>query len=162
VKRVALIIGILLFTLSLITPQVEAKEVTLMDVEKVTDLLMSPGCNYMYTLTNCPSAEAAQMREIVKDKLKKGETPQQILKYFEQIYGPRVLAQPKKKGFYFIAWWFPYFLIIDIFLLVAILLYVWQKKGKQASSESQTVNYSDDSSKEIDLIIEEEIRRFEE
>jgi len=48
---------------------VQAKEVTLMDVERVTDLLMSPGCNYMYTLTNCPSAEAEQMREIVRDKL---------------------------------------------------------------------------------------------
>ncbi len=142
----------------------KAKEITLMDVERVTDLLMSPGCNYMYTLTNCPSAEAEQMREIVKDKLRNGESTEAILNYFEEIYGPRVLAQPKKKGFYFIAWWFPYFLVFDVFLLIGLILYVWQKRGKKTAGETseQDDAYQSTDTAEMDALLEEELRRFKE
>ena len=50
----------------------ESREITLMELEEVTDLIMSPGCDYIYTLTDCPSEEAKQMREIVRDKLPGG------------------------------------------------------------------------------------------
>ncbi len=135
-----------------------------MEVEEVTDLLMSPGCNYIYTLTFCPSAEAEQMREIVRDKLSNGESAEAILNYFEEVYGPRVLAQPKKKGFYFIAWWFPYFLIFDIFLLIGLILFVWQKRGKKDRDQPAVVESGDDSTTrdEMNALLEEELRRFRE
>ncbi|NOX19845.1 MAG: hypothetical protein GXO99_01080 [Nitrospirae bacterium] len=139
-----------------------AEEITLMDVERVTDLIMSPGCNYMYTLTNCPSAEAEQMREIVKDKLRNGESAEAILNYFEEIYGPRVLAQPKKKGFYFVAWWFPYFLIFDVFLLIGLILYVWQRRGKKAGGSTKEQGEQETDTAEMDSLLEEELRRFKE
>ena len=74
-------------------------ELPLMKIQEVTDLIMSPGCDYMYTLSFCPSAEADQMKKMVEDKLLQGESKEQILAYFEQVYGPRVLARPAKKGF---------------------------------------------------------------
>jgi cytochrome c-type biogenesis protein CcmH len=95
-----------------------------MKIQEVTDLIMSPGCSYTYTLTLCPSSEAAQMKELVKDKILRGESKEQILSYFEQVYGPRILAQPAKKGFYFVAWWFPYFLLFDAVVLVGVILVI--------------------------------------
>ncbi len=133
-----------------------------MELEEVTDLIMSPGCNYIYTLTNCPSAEAAQMREIVKDKLQRGESKEQILSYFEEVYGPRVLAQPKKKGFYFVAWWFPYFLIIDIFVLIGIILFLWQKKGRRRSAVASDSTAPVAEDKDAERLLEEELKRFRE
>lgn len=140
----------------------ESREITLMELEEVTDLIMSPGCNYMYTLTNCPSEEAKQMREIVKDKLSQGETKEAILNYFEEIYGPRVLAQPKKKGFYFVAWWFPYFLIFDIFLLIGLILFFWQKRGAKNRRPSSVAASPEDSKIDdyIEKVLEDEIRKF--
>ncbi len=160
IKSILLITALLLS----IPFNLEAKEVTLMEVEEVTDLLMSPGCNYIYTLTFCPSAEAEQMREIVRDKLSNGESPEAILNYFEEVYGPRVLAQPKKKGFYFIAWWFPYFLIFDIFLLIGLILFVWQKRGKKDRGQPAAGESGDDSTTrdEMNALLEEELRRFRE
>ena len=115
------LLGITLFASVILLPlsnnfsaaQIEVSEqteqVTLMQLEEVSDLIMSPGCGYKYTLSYCPSAEADQMRELVKDKISAGESTEQILDYFAGVYGPKVMAQPEKKGFYLFAWWFPYF-----------------------------------------------------
>ncbi|NOY64704.1 MAG: hypothetical protein GXO97_04815 [Nitrospirae bacterium] len=140
----------------------ESREITLMELEEVTDLIMSPGCNYIYTLTNCPSEEAKQMREIVKDKLSQGETKEAILNYFEEVYGPRVLAQPKKKGFYFVAWWFPYFLIFDIFLLIGLILFFWQKRGAKTRrpSAASAGSGNDSSDDYMERLLEDEVRKF--
>jgi cytochrome c-type biogenesis protein CcmH/NrfF len=131
------------------------REVSRMELEEITDLIMSPGCDYIYTLTNCPSAQAAQMKELIKDRLAKGESKESILAYFESVYGPKILAQPAKKGFYFVAWWFPYFLLLDVFILVGIFLFLWRRK-------SNTKETSDNINPEIESLLEDEVRRFKE
>ena len=141
----------------------QAEQVTLMQLEEVSDLIMSPGCGYKYTLSYCPSAEAAQMRELVKDKISAGESTEQILDYFAGVYGPKVMAQPAKKGFYFVAWWFPYFLLFDIFLLVGVILFVWRKKSASEDNNDTTENgTSETSKKEMDDLLEKEVREFRE
>ncbi|GBE04995.1 cytochrome C biogenesis protein [bacterium BMS3Abin10] len=132
------------------------REVSRMELEKVTDLIMSPGCNYVYTLTNCPSGQAEQMRELVKDRIKKGESTEEILSYFEDVYGLKILAQPSKKGFYFIAWWFPYFLILDVFVLAGIFLFLWRKKSGNKDTPLNDIN------PEIETLLEDEVRKFRE
>ncbi len=71
-----------------------------------------------------------------------------------------MLAQPKKKGFYFIAWWFPYFLIFDVFLLIGLILYIWQKRGKSDSTTSERSEPDDRDEAEIEALLEEELRMF--
>jgi len=145
--------------------QVEASEqteqVTLMQLEEVSDLIMSPGCDYKYTLSYCPSAEADQMRELVKDKITAGESTEQILDYFADVYGPKVMAQPAKKGFYFVAWWFPYFLLFDIFLLVGVILFVWRKKSDSDNKIAPAENVeSEELRKDMADLLEKEVREF--
>ncbi len=132
------------------------REVSRMELEEVSDLIMSPGCDYIYTLTNCPSAQADQMRELVKDRIKKGESTEEILSYFEDVYGPKILAQPSKKGFYFFAWWFPYFLILDAFILAGIFLFLWRKKSRDKDTPLNDIN------PEIETLLEDEVRKFRE
>ncbi|HDZ84334.1 MAG TPA: hypothetical protein ENH45_03860 [Nitrospirae bacterium] len=132
------------------------REVSRMELEEVADEIMSPGCDYVYTLSNCPSAQADQMKELIKDRLAKGESKELILAYFEDVYGPIILAQPSKKGFYFIAWWFPYFLVLDLFVVAGIFLILWRKKTRI----NETV--PDDVNSEIDALLEDEVRKFRE
>jgi hypothetical protein len=140
-----------------------AGDLPLMKIQEVTDLIMSPGCDYMYTLSLCPSAEAAQMKEMVKDKLLQGESKEQILAYFEQVYGPRVLAQPAKKGFYFVAWWFPYFLLADAFVLVGVILYIWRRRARNRDdAEAEDTEGQNAIDGEIDTILEAEVRKVKE
>jgi cytochrome c-type biogenesis protein CcmH/NrfF len=169
------ILGIILLAAALLLPlaeistaaQVEAYEqteqVTLMQLEEVSDLIMSPGCDYQYTLSYCPSAEADQMRELVKDKIGAGENTEQILDYFAGVYGPKVLAQPAKKGFYLVAWWFPYFLLFDLFLLVGVILFVWQGKSKSENKIVAVENVGSETlSNDMADLLEKEVRNFRE
>jgi hypothetical protein len=161
----SLIIAMLALSILLpFSPSFAEEDIPLMKLEEVSDLIMSPGCNYLYTLTLCPSAEADQMRKIVKDKLRRGETKEEILAYFEGIYGPKVLARPAKRGFYSFAWWFPYFLIIDIFIVVAVLLYVWRMRARkqEAMGGGIPAGSGQGFGGEEDELLEEEVRRFRE
>jgi cytochrome c-type biogenesis protein CcmH/NrfF len=143
-------------------PVAHGKDITLMELKAVTDLIMSPGCDYMYTLSNCPSADAEQMREIVKDRLVTGESREEILAYFEKVYGPKILAQPAKRGFYFVAWWFPYFITIDVFILVGVFLYLWRKRPSKNTEapESIAVVEKTDVDESIEVLLEEEVEKF--
>jgi cytochrome c-type biogenesis protein CcmH len=138
-------------------------ELPLMKIQEVTDLIMSPGCDYMYTLSFCPSAEADQMKKMVEDKLLQGESKEQILAYFEQVYGPRVLARPAKRGFYFVAWWFPYFLLFDAFVIVGVVLFIWRRRARNIEgSEKQGAGEDSAIDAEIDSMLEAEVRRAKE
>ncbi len=151
--KIFLLLPLLLF---LGSNTASGREISLMELEEVTNLIMSPGCDYIYTLSNCPSAAAEQMRELVKDRLVKGESKEFILAYFEKVYGPRILAQPSKRGFYFVAWWFPYFLLLDIFILAGVFLFLWHRKSRKKDA------LSDNMSPEIETLLEDEVRRFKE
>ncbi len=138
------------------------KDLPLMKIQEVTDFIMSPGCSYTYTLTLCPSSEAAQMRELVKDKILRGESKEQILAYFEQVYGPRILAQPAKKGFYFVAWWFPYFLFFDAVVLVGVILFIWRRRAMKNAESTEGVDseINNKADAELDEILEGEVRKL--
>ncbi|MQF83144.1 cytochrome c-type biogenesis protein CcmH, partial [SAR202 cluster bacterium AD-802-E10_MRT_200m] len=64
---------------------------------------------------------AKQMQVIVREKLRTGESEEDILKFFVERYGESVLAAPSKQGFNLIVWLFPPFAAI-IFLLVLIIV----------------------------------------
>jgi cytochrome c-type biogenesis protein CcmH/NrfF len=150
-----------LFTAVQVIASEQTEQVTLMQLEEVSDLIMSPGCGYKYTLSYCPSVEADQMRELVKDKISAGENTEQILDYFAGVYGPKVLAQPAKKGFYFVAWWFPYFLLFDLFLLVGVILFVWRGKSGSENKIAAAENVdSGASTKDMADLLEKEVQKF--
>ena len=149
------------FSAAQLEPSEQTEQVTLMQLEEVSDLIMSPGCDYKYTLSFCPSAEAEQMRELVKDKISAGESTEQILDYFAGVYGPKVMAQPAKKGFYFVAWWFPYFLLFDMFLLVGVILLFWRKRSDSENKIVAAENVeSETSRKDMEDLLEKEVREF--
>jgi cytochrome c-type biogenesis protein CcmH/NrfF len=164
--RIITALPVLLFLLAINSQAAipeQSDQVTLMQLEEVSDLIMSPGCNYNYTLSSCPSVEAEQMRELVKDKIGAGESTEEILDYFAGVYGPKVLAQPAKKGFYLVAWWFPYFLLFDVVLLAGVILWVWRKKSDTETDNTTTTGLeSGKSEEEMDALLEQEVRKFRE
>ena len=62
--RIALIIPVLFFfliNLAQATASEQPEQITLMQLEEVSDLIMSLGYDYKYTLFFCPSFEADQI-----------------------------------------------------------------------------------------------------
>lgn len=56
---------------------------------------------------------AQQMRDLIRERLKKGESPEQIRAYFVSRYGDYILLEPRKKGLNWILWAGPFVLLVS-------------------------------------------------
>ena len=91
------------------------------------DEVMSPFCPGR-TLSNCPSPQAAQLREQIKQRVAAGSTDEQIKDELYEVYGEVVLGAPRKEGFGLLAYILPAFFI----LAGAVVLVSWIISMKRA------------------------------
>ena len=79
--------------------------------EDQTQLLASelrcPVCQNL-SVGDSPSEMANQMRDLIREKLKNGESPEQVRAYFVSRYGEWILLAPKRQGFNWVAWLLPF------------------------------------------------------
>ena len=76
------------------------------DVNRVAKKLFCPVCENV-PLDVCPTQACIQWRATIREKLEAGWSEQQILDYFAQQYGERVLAQPSTRGLNILVWIIP-------------------------------------------------------
>ena len=60
------------------------------------------------------------MRDLVRQKLQAGESDEQIITYFVQRFGDRVLNEPPRTGFALLGWTMP---ILGLLLGVALVVF---------------------------------------
>lgn len=137
----------------------EAKQPPLTEKD-ISSVIMSPVCPG-YLLINCPSAEAAQLRELIRQMVEKGDSKEKILNYLVEVYGEGVLAEPPKKGFSLLAWILPFAAIINggiiLFLLAGIWLRNRESKLKKKREDKTTAKVEDRFTEQL----EEELKRHE-
>lgn len=78
---------------------------------RVAAELRCPVCQNL-SVADSPSEMATQMREVIHDKLKTGESPDQIRSYFVSRYGEWILLSPARQGFNWVAWLLPFVAIL--------------------------------------------------
>jgi len=96
--------------LSLISTPIAAQNQTDAVVERgahrLFDEIMSPFCPGR-TLATCPSPQAAEMRDEIKDRLRAGATDDDIWESLYAVYGDQVRSVPRASGFNLLAWALP-------------------------------------------------------
>jgi cytochrome c-type biogenesis protein CcmH len=93
------------------------------------DQIMSPFCPGR-TLANCPSPQAATMRERVKQQLAAGMSEDEIVDSLYGIYGEIILGAPRAEGIGILAWVMP-----AVFLLLGVaLLARWLRSTERSVS----------------------------
>lgn len=94
----------LLLSMTLVTA-VLAQEPTQVDdqARELFRSLMSPYCPGSL-LAECPSSQAAVLRDSVRARLRRGQTPEQIETYLVGVYGPQILASPPFAGMGTLPW----------------------------------------------------------
>jgi cytochrome c-type biogenesis protein CcmH len=97
--------------------------------QELYDEVMSPFCPGR-TLANCPSPQAARLRDQIKERLAAGATGDEVKEELYEAYGEVVLGAPQARGFGLVAWIVP-----GLFIVAgAVVLVLWI-----ASMKRQTV-----------------------
>lgn len=83
--------------------------------------LRCPVCQNL-SVADSPSEMAIQMRELILEKLQKGESPEQIRSYFVSRYGEWILLAPTRQGFNWLAWLLPFVAILGGFGIIVFTI----------------------------------------
>lgn len=81
----------------------QSREITDDEVNAVAKDLYCPVCEST-PLDVCPTQACADWREVIRDKLGQGQSPDEIREYFALQYGPRALSEPPREGFSLAVW----------------------------------------------------------
>jgi cytochrome c-type biogenesis protein CcmH len=98
----------------------------------VASTLRCPVCQGE-SIEDSPSDLARQMRAVVRDRLRAGETPDQVKAYFASKYGEWILLEPTVKGLNILLYAIPVLLVVGGLALVAFLVRRWTASESPAS-----------------------------
>jgi cytochrome c-type biogenesis protein CcmH len=79
------------------------------------------------SVADSPSEMANQMRAIIRERLARGETPEQVIAYFVDRYGEWILLTPTARGFNLLVWIMPAVALTTGLVVVAFLLRRWTR-----------------------------------
>ena len=99
----------------------------------VASTLRCPVCQGE-SIQDSPAELAKQMRQIVKERLRAGETPEQVQAYFMGRYGEWILLEPRKTGLNILLYALPVMLIVGGLVIVTLLVRKWTAPEPSAGS----------------------------
>lgn len=126
------------------------------EVNRIAKTLYCPVCPNT-PLDVCNTQACAQWRALIKDKLQKGESEQQIRDYFVQQYGDVVLGAPPAEGFNWLAYVLP---IAGILLGALVAWFTVQQWIGQKSTSTAAPPPSPEISKEYADRIERDLKEL--
>ena len=127
------------------------------EVNAIARLLFCPICQNT-PLDVCPTQACADWRELIRQMLAEGNTPNEIKQYFVDHYGARVLSEPPQTGLN----WLVYVVPPVAFIFGALLLFqtfrAWKRLPKEPAS-GETGGPSPGKKDEYVSRLEEELRK---
>ncbi len=127
------------------------------DVNRVAKQLYCPVCPNT-PLDVCETKACQDWRAQIKDQLAAGWTDDQVMAYFVEQYGERVLAEPRRSGFTSFVWLLPALSVAIGLVVVAQILRSWKAK-RLASLASANSAPATDIPPEVLEQLEKELRK---
>lgn len=90
----------------------------------VASTLRCPVCQGE-SIQDSPSELAQQMRAVVRDQLRAGNTPDEVKAYFVSKYGEWILLEPTMTGLNILLYVLPVVLVVGGLALIAVLVRRW-------------------------------------
>ena len=101
------------------------------EVNRIAKQLYCPVCPNT-PLDVCETKACQDWRAQIRDQLTSGWTEDQIISYFADQYGERVLAEPRRSGFTSLVWILP-ILAVGLGVTVAVQVVKGWKRGSTAA-----------------------------
>lgn len=108
-------------------------------VREIGSQLRCVVCQSM-SVADSPSETAHQMREIIRERLAAGDTPEQVKAYFVDKYGLWILLAPPRQGFNLLVWVVPFAGLGIGLVLVAVLVRRWSRQARTAGPPAGPVD----------------------
>lgn len=89
-----------------------------------------------YSLQDCPLEVCAQMRDLIRERLAAGATPDEIKTSFVEEYGPQVLNAPPARGVFLSVWLLPVVALAVGAIVVALIV----RRGVRYGSSPTTAS----------------------
>ena len=83
--------------------------------------LMSPYCEGLL-LADCPSSQAAALRDTIRAQLRRGQTPEAVVDNMVSTHGRSILSVPPAEGIGAVVWFAPIVALIAGLAVVAVRL----------------------------------------
>ncbi|MDP2829597.1 MAG: cytochrome c-type biogenesis protein CcmH [Sulfuricellaceae bacterium] len=140
--------ALLLFTLTAQAAQIEETELEskTRDLSRELRCLVCQGEN----VWDSNSPLAGQMRDLVRERLRQGESPQQIASYLESRYGDFVLMKPPKHGLNWLLWLGPFALLLSGAFLLKRAISRW-RRPEPAPIPDISPNISESQKRKIEV-----------
>jgi len=97
------------------------------DVRQIAAELRCPVCQNL-SVADSPSRMAEQMRELIRERLEAGESPEAVKSYFVERYGEWILLAPKREGFNLVVWVLPFVGLVGGAAGLLVVLRRWKKR----------------------------------
>jgi cytochrome c-type biogenesis protein CcmH len=115
-------------------PTVSADSSLEAKVRDVAATLRCPVCENL-SIQDSPSKLAQDMKQVVRERLAAGETPDQVRRYFVSRYGEWVLLKPKASGINLSVWLLPLLALAGGGALVWLAVRRWVRQGQTESRD---------------------------
>ncbi len=104
--------------------------------EGIARELRCPVCQNL-SVADSPSELATQMRGLIRDKLQRGESREQIIAYFVEKYGEWILLSPARRGFNWLVWIAPFAGLLGGLGIMGGILYRWRERRSPPPSPAE-------------------------
>lgn len=120
------------------------------------------GCNMLVSACEgameCTAAD--QIKAQVMEKLNRGQSKEEIIGYFVNLYGEKILSAPTKRGFNLTAWILPFFAIVSGGGVLYFTLKRWHSMGGKRGEGRNTADRGKVEGKYLERF-EEELKDFD-
>lgn len=131
------------------------------EVNDVAKKLYCPVCPNT-PLDVCETQACKDWRAQIRDQLASGWSEKQIMDYFVQQYGERVLGEPQRSGFTSMVWVLPLIAVLLGLMIVWQVLRNWRsKQGRQATPADSPADSSKQISPELRALLEKELKEID-
>ncbi|HSP96197.1 MAG TPA: cytochrome c-type biogenesis protein CcmH [Candidatus Dormibacteraeota bacterium] len=113
-------------------------------------------CNHL----QCPSA--IPLRQEIREQMAKGLGRGEILAYFQQKYGEKILSSPTTTGFNLAAWVTPFALLLLGTAFVVVTLRRWRRRGAHPPSSDTPAAPTGGSRNALERELDRELRELDE
>ena len=114
-------------------------------VNAIASQLYCPVCEDI-PLDVCMTPACMQWRELIRQQLAQGKTPDQIKEYFTQQYGERVLAVPKPGGLNWVLYLLPPVILVAALIFMIHFIHAHRPA---AGEPDLTSNHRDENTEDL-------------